>query len=54
MSLTIKPNKQQALSIKNQLFLASLPAKKKNQYLKKIRYMGTSGNKKTHQKTNHR
>lgn len=36
MSLTIKPNKQQALSIKNQLFLASLPAKKRTSILKKL------------------
>ncbi len=36
MSLTIKPNKQQALSLKNQLFLASLPAKKRTSILKKL------------------
>ncbi|MCU8012505.1 hypothetical protein [Shewanella sp. SM74] len=36
MSLTIKPNKQQALNIQNQVMLASLPAKKRIRVLKKL------------------
>ncbi|WP_338725691.1 hypothetical protein V8687_18260 [Shewanella baltica] len=36
MSLTIKPNKEQVLSLQNQLILASLPANKRIAILKKL------------------
>ncbi|MFT5788022.1 MAG: hypothetical protein ACI8SJ_000117 [Shewanella sp.] len=36
MSLSISPNKRQALSVKNQLIMASLPAKKRTRILKTL------------------